>query len=247
MARYTPYQPWADAAAAASRQSTASPSTSRTRAHDADGWDALLEHCRETNSKSVCQGCDEGEGEHWTFDSDAFWQHFDDCNARTDCEEHFDSPQELDEHDCPDYEGEEEEDEGYGEEESDHDVCDAGDEDDGYDSDQECLRCNRSFSTYSGMILHLESGVCSYVNHKTLNQLAAKYYSCSEYMFRESQHAMRTGVTPSNYEYHYFCPTCKVPTTKLSSLLQHIESETCEQTFADGVIDCMLDYISEHV
>jgi hypothetical protein len=64
---------------------------------DADGWDALLYHCRVTNCRSVCQGCDNGVGEHWAFDSYEFKRHFDKCNVCTDCEEHFNSPQDLDE------------------------------------------------------------------------------------------------------------------------------------------------------
>ena len=62
---------------------------------DADGWDALLEHCRETNCRSVCQGCDEGVGEHWAYNSSAFWQHVDDCNVCLECEQHFKSYYDL--------------------------------------------------------------------------------------------------------------------------------------------------------
>ena len=66
-----------------------------TCTHDADGWDALLEHCRETKCRSVCQGCDGGVGEHWRYYSNEFWQHVNDCNVCTECEEHFKSYHEL--------------------------------------------------------------------------------------------------------------------------------------------------------
>jgi hypothetical protein len=80
------------AAVAASKPSTVLRCTSKTRA----GWDDLLSHCRETSCRSVCRGCDNGNGETWPFESEEFWQHFADQHACADCEVHFQSQYEVD-------------------------------------------------------------------------------------------------------------------------------------------------------
>ena len=45
----------------------------------------------------------------------------------------------------------------------------------------------------------------------------------------------------------YFCPTCHAKMLKLSSLFQHVESQSCSQTLDGGVIGTLRRYLASYV
>lgn len=45
----------------------------------------------------------------------------------------------------------------------------------------------------------------------------------------------------------YFCPSCKMPAAKLSGLLQHVESGSCEQSLHEGAIDMLCNDLEKYV
>jgi hypothetical protein len=63
--------------------------------HDALTWDKCVEHYRETNHRTVCDGCNNGKGMAWPADSDEYWYHLQDENVCDDCEQHFMTPSNL--------------------------------------------------------------------------------------------------------------------------------------------------------
>lgn len=62
-----------------------------------------------------------------------------------------------------------------------------------------------------------------------------------------SRSVLLNGWDSEDDEHEYFCPSCEVWIARLSGLLQHVESDACELSLADGAIDCMLDYITERI
>jgi hypothetical protein len=63
---------------------------------DGSTWEKLLEHCRKTQHRVVCQGCDDGDGMTWIPGSQEYLNHLREENVCTTCEEHFQSPSNLD-------------------------------------------------------------------------------------------------------------------------------------------------------
>lgn len=45
----------------------------------------------------------------------------------------------------------------------------------------------------------------------------------------------------------YFCPTCDAEFRKLSSLFQHVESQSCSQTLDGGVMATLRRYLANYV
>ncbi|EGC48341.1 C2H2 finger domain-containing protein [Histoplasma capsulatum var. duboisii H88] len=76
--------------------------------------------------------------------------------------------------------------------------------------DRECYGCTRMFSSFSSMLIHLESGTC-FTDRGQLNYVATEYMDSDEY-FR--------GFDTMN---PFFCPACQTGFNRLSSLYQHVE------------------------
>ena|SRR5437762_12493355 len=105
----------------------------------------------------------------------------------------------------------------------------------------ECYGCTRTFTTYAGMIIHLESGTCdSGVDILDLNESAAMCYQWRHYVDEEYRDDMLGGCDlPTEYDdtvYPFKCPTCETVFSKLSGLFQHIGSQSCEQRLTEGAV-----------
>lgn len=105
----------------------------------------------------------------------------------------------------------------------------------------DCYGCNRAFTTYSGMIIHLEAGTCpSGINFYDLNETAAwcsawRYFVHPDYrcdlLDRDDLCALYVDKV-----YPFFCPTCQTSFTKLSGHFQHTRSDACEQKSNKGAM-----------
>ena len=62
---------------------------------DAPTRERLLEHHRKTQHRTVCEGCNDGTGAAWVTGSDEYFYHLQDENVCPTCEQHFDSPSNL--------------------------------------------------------------------------------------------------------------------------------------------------------
>ncbi|KAH6373386.1 hypothetical protein HBI34_082480 [Parastagonospora nodorum] len=113
--------------------------------------------------------------------------------------------------------------------------------------DYECYGCTRTFTTYSGMIIHLESGTCtSGIDIHDLGKSAAMCFQWKKYIITNWVHARlleEEDLWPLIDEYGdaeeiecFKCPRCDIYFTKLSGLFMHVESESCSQTLGDGAI-----------
>ncbi|KAM0513749.1 hypothetical protein ACHAPE_007575 [Trichoderma viride] len=80
----------------------------------------------------------------------------------------------------------------------------------------ECFACCRAFVTKSAMVLHLEQGTCSSgVNLIDVNDYARDCYTSDQYLDCDGD---------------YECPTCHKYFKYMSGLLQHAESDNCNET-----------------
>ncbi len=86
----------------------------------------------------------------------------------------------------------------------------------------ECPGCPRNFSSSSAMILHLEEGTCeSQVDHEWVTETALKCYASRFY-------------TSNDPDYDFMCPDCETPFRYISGMLQHIESNSCDEDITEG-------------
>ncbi|OAL05523.1 hypothetical protein IQ06DRAFT_239686 [Phaeosphaeriaceae sp. SRC1lsM3a] len=188
---------------------------------DASTWDELLEHCREVGCRIVCMGCDDGEGEHWEPDGQAYRQHISEHNVCPECELHFESPSNLHQHKLSHR-----------------------------SRIYECYCCYRKFKTYDGMIIHLERGTCSDTSEISLNELAAECRKWRHFIdedYRDDMYYCRNLADLHGQAYPYMCPTCDAAMPKLSSLFQHVESESCTQTLDDNIIGQLRNYLASRL
>ncbi|KAL3471585.1 hypothetical protein BJX99DRAFT_237093 [Aspergillus californicus] len=98
-----------------------------------------------------------------------------------------------------------------------------------------CPGCSRWFPTNSAMMLHLEAGTCdSGVDLDKINRLAFECYQAQRYK-------------SLNPNFNFECPTCQTPFAYMSGILQHAESDCCEEElgsesplgiFLEFLIDC---------
>ncbi|KAG5763886.1 hypothetical protein H9Q72_008016 [Fusarium xylarioides] len=85
----------------------------------------------------------------------------------------------------------------------------------------ECLGCSRMFISYSAMVLHLEANTCeSGSDEHSIRQLVWDYYE----IYRTWNH---------DHDDDLDCDSCGTYFTKLSALLQHVESESCQASISD--------------
>ncbi|KAL2810864.1 hypothetical protein BDW59DRAFT_66056 [Aspergillus cavernicola] len=86
----------------------------------------------------------------------------------------------------------------------------------------DCPGCSRRFPTNSAMMLHLEAGTChSGVDLDELNQLAFNCHQAQSYK-------------SNNPDFDFECPSCQTPFLFMSGLLQHAESDCCEEELGSG-------------
>ena len=111
-----------------------------------------------------------------------------------------------------------------------------------------CASCGdkRVFATWSAMFIHLERG-CNTTIGK-LNQSARWCYQWKHYVRPEHAQHLLTGRSRS-WPDAFQCPGCKRTFTYLSSLVQHAESESCEEGLADatGPIGKMIRFVTSRV
>ncbi|KIW04946.1 uncharacterized protein PV09_04111 [Verruconis gallopava] len=95
------------------------------------------------------------------------------------------------------------------------------------------------FTTYHGMIIHLESGVCqSQIDRIDLNRSAAMCYQWKAYLDEEwrdellQRHDLEQEYVNKIYAFH--CPECRTVFSTLSGLFQHVHSKVCLQTLYSG-------------
>ena len=114
-------------------------------------------------------------------------------------------------------------------------------------ADIECWGCERMFSTFSGMIIHLERGSCpSGINAKDLNKSAAMCYQWSHFIYDQyricllsREHDESCSCTP----YPFKCPDCDIGFPHLSALFQHVETRSCDQELDKGVIGKLVHWL----
>lgn len=106
------------------------------------------------------------------------------------------------------------------------------------------------------MITHLESGTCeSGIDLDDLNYRAVQFTDAEEFIDRDSiysydesdhllEHIRRDLVVKDNgTAFLFICLTCEASFPKLSSLFQHIGTESCEQKLDEGVIEELVTYL----
>ena len=112
----------------------------------------------------------------------------------------------------------------------------------------ECYGCYQTFTTYPGMIIHLESGTCaSEIDIIDLNESAAQCFQWKAYLDEEFRDGLlNRRAVQSDYDdtvYPFRCPECDTVFTKLSGLFQHVHSKACSQGLHDGKIGKLVRWL----
>jgi hypothetical protein len=77
------------------------------------------------------------------------------------------------------------------------------------------------FVSDSAMVLHLEAGTCeSGADSDRVTEIAFDCHQSEKYACED------------NSEFDFECPTCNTPFTWMSGLLQHVESDHCDERLA---------------
>ncbi|KAL3435051.1 hypothetical protein BDV09DRAFT_81993 [Aspergillus tetrazonus] len=99
-----------------------------------------------------------------------------------------------------------------------------------------CPGCSRQFPMNSAMMLHLEAGTCtSGVDLDEINHLAFECYQAQSYK-------------SSNTNFNFECPTCQTPFLFMSGLLQHIESDCCEEELgSESLLGTFLEFARSRI
>ncbi|ETN42878.1 uncharacterized protein HMPREF1541_02036 [Cyphellophora europaea CBS 101466] len=101
-----------------------------------------------------------------------------------------------------------------------------------FERDVECYGCDREFATTSAMVLHLERGTCGIGTDS--DDIADWALGCIYAdMF----------TTNGGGSWSFECPGCNATFRYVSGLLQHIESDACDQELWNNPIDELLDLI----
>lgn len=109
-----------------------------------------------------------------------------------------------------------------------------------------CFRCDRQFSTTSGMMSHLESGSCpDGPNVHEFYSTVAKHYGWVKFIDNADRYNMLNGTPWSSYS-PFFCPCCRRVFSKLASLISHMEVSNCAQAYTD-LISNLLGWIRDKI
>lgn len=99
-------------------------------------------------------------------------------------------------------------------------------------------------------IIHLERGTCSDTSETSLNELAAECRQWHHFIDEEYRDDMYQGHNLATLHGHvnpYMCPTCDAAMPKLSSLFQHIESDSCAENLDDYPIGQLRNYLASRL
>lgn len=104
--------------------------------------------------------------------------------------------------------------------------------------------CRRTFPTFLGMIIHLESGTCSSgTTRKSLNKSAAYVYQWKKLVasshrdeFLQGEEIASTDRDGDKIE-PFLCSGCPRQFTKLSGLFQHVGLSACPEDWDDGAVE----------
>jgi hypothetical protein len=108
-----------------------------------------------------------------------------------------------------------------------------------------CLACTRDFTTYGGMIIHLESGACpSQIQASDLAYTTAICFQGAKFfIYKQDQEDIKQGVDllqvlreQGGSTLIFCCPTCNSQFPKLSSMFMHVESPACSQQLGEGAV-----------
>jgi hypothetical protein len=208
--------------------------------HEAhDTWEDLLQHCRQFRCSLVCKGClTRGAIHH--FDRALYWRHVKEHNVCTKCERHFDTQSNLIH--------------GRAVNRSSNHMANIPQHELTHRSPTYAslgVNCDRSFTTYGGMILHLEVNICpSQIDIVDLGCSAAKCFQWSKFVVDRE---IRQSLLENQFVYDqpgcpglsvFKCPTCRVQFPKLSSLFMHVESPACAQGLGEGAIGKLRKWLS---
>ncbi|KAF1997639.1 hypothetical protein P154DRAFT_524680 [Amniculicola lignicola CBS 123094] len=175
---------------------------------DAADQAKLMAHHQETGCRYVCNGCSDGVGKAWVKDSPPYWLHVakEHVCTEADCGRHFDSESNLYHHSIT------------------HRLAKTS-----------CLACPRKFTTYGGMLIHLEAGTCaSDIDVLDLNKSAAMCFQWRKWIDKAFRDDLRDHVVMEKGVCAFKCPTCQAEVPKLSSLFMHAASPACGQTLNGG-------------
>jgi hypothetical protein len=100
---------------------------------------------------------------------------------------------------------------------------------------EECYGCPCKFESPSGILIHLESMTCP--SEVTQNEIDGWAFKCYQ------SHLYTNGWDD---EYKYRCPECDENFTKVSGLLQHIETPACVAGYDDS-LEKLRRYIEKQV
>ena len=82
------------------------------------------------------------------------------------------------------------------------------------------------------MVLHLEAGTCvTGINRWWVERTALDYFGAHHY-------------TSQDPDFTFMCPTCQTGVRHVSGLLQHIESNCCDEKVYGSPVGYMLEYMS---
>ncbi|KAJ4391094.1 hypothetical protein N0V93_004709 [Gnomoniopsis smithogilvyi] len=100
--------------------------------------------------------------------------------------------------------------------------------------DIECLACPKHFVCVSAMVLHLETGYCpSGVDSGSITDIAFECRQASAY------------VLGGDFEFQ--CPMCTTPFSSMGALLQHAESDYCDERVDRGSLQDFLWFLEEQL
>ena len=196
---------------------------------DGEDYEELKQHYYKTEHRIVCDGCNDGDGANWS-NRGAYQRHLIDENVCTECDRHFDTPSNLHYVRLPIYLMISLSNKLWLQHKLLH-----------LDRVHDCNHCNASFKTFAHLILHIDGDHCPGMTSDALNIRAAECDWWEDFMHEDFQHIAlndwRFHLNRHNLDYYpYFCPECDSQFTKLSGLLQHVESPACDQDIESGAI-----------
>lgn len=113
----------------------------------------------------------------------------------------------------------------------------------------ECIGCDRKFTTWGGMVIHLESGRCdSGLDMVDLNETAAMCYQWKKFMEQNYRDDLRECV-PLHKKHHpnkiypFKCPTCENTFSRLSGLFMHVASPSCGEDMSRGAMAKLMKWM----